>query len=280
MHLLWLRVAAVLYATACVAVFPATLYRLDRWRRACVHLGGMALFFHLVSVVEMLIQGHQWMPVGIREFESLFGFAVAGIFFLLWWFYEAISLGLFALPLTFFLVLVPALGPGGYTFPSSGVRIGWLLTHIVALMLAYVSLGFSMIASLFYLLQERRIKSKITARPGQDSWWTPLDWLPPLDTLERLAQTTLEFGFPCMTVGLALGCILVQETSLGASYFLDPKILAAFASWAVYVLLLLVRRGAGLRGRKAAYLTGSVFLIMVFVWIANFYSHVHRYGVR
>jgi len=91
---------------------------------------------------------------------------------------------------------------------------------------------------------------------------------------------TLEFGFPCMTVGLVIGSVLVQETTLGASYFLDPKILAAFASWVVYVVLLLVRRSAGLRGRRAAYLTGSVFLVMLAVWVTNFFSHVHRYGPR
>ena len=276
MYLLWLRVAAVLYATASIAVFPAVLYGLLRWRKICVHLGGMALFFHFVSAVEMMVQAHSWTPVGVREVESLLGFAVAGLFFLVWWLYDAVSLGIFALPLTFFLVLVPSLGPERYTFPSAGVRVSWLLAHIAALLLAYVALGFSMLASALYLVQEKRIKSK--HQPGQDSWWTALDWLPPLDTLERIALATLEFGFPCITVGLVIGSILVQETSLGAAYYLDPKIIAAFVSWAVYVVLLLVRRSAGLRGRKAAYLTGSVFLVMFAVWVTNFFSHVHRYG--
>ncbi|MDE3148188.1 MAG: cytochrome C biogenesis protein, partial [Acidobacteriota bacterium] len=80
MYLLWLRVAAILYAGACVAVFPAVFYGRDRWRNICVHVGGMALFFHFVSVVEMLVQAHRWMPVGVREVESLLGFAVAGLF--------------------------------------------------------------------------------------------------------------------------------------------------------------------------------------------------------
>ena len=61
MHLLWLRVAAILYAAASVAVFPAVLYNKERWRSICVHLGGMALFFHFVSAVEMLIQAHRWV---------------------------------------------------------------------------------------------------------------------------------------------------------------------------------------------------------------------------
>src|ERR1039458_4574373 len=210
MYLLWLRVAATLYAAACVAVFPAVLYGILRWRKTCVHLGGMAFFFHFVSVIEMLVQAHHWMPVTVREIESLLGLAVAGLFFLVWWLYDAISLGIFALPATFFLVFVPALGPDRYTFPSDGVRVSWLVTYIEVLLPAYVALGFSLWASILYLVQERRLKSKPKA--GQDSWWAPLDWLPPLDTLERIAHATLEFGFPCMTVGLVIGSVLAQET--------------------------------------------------------------------
>jgi ABC-type uncharacterized transport system permease subunit len=278
MVLLWLRVAAVLYAAASVAVFPAVLYGLARWRKWCVHLGGMALFFHFVSAVEMLAQAHRWTPVGIREIESLLGLAVAALFFLVWWLYDAVSLGIFALPATFFLVFVPALGPDRYTFPSEGVRTSWLVAHILALLLAYAALCFSLLASVLYLVQERRIKSK--HRSGQGSWWAPLDWLPPLDTLERIAHATLEFGFPCMTVGLVIGSVLAQETSLGAAYFRDPKIVLAFISWAVYVLLLLVRRSAGLRGRKAAYLSGAVLVAMMAVWAANLFSHVHGFGAQ
>jgi ABC-type uncharacterized transport system permease subunit len=276
MYLLWLRVAAILYAGAGVAVFPAVLYGLLRWRKTCVHLGGMAFFFHFVSVVEMLVQAHRWMPVGAREVESLLGLAVAGLFFLVWWFYDAISLGLFALPATFFLILVPALGPDRYTFPSQGVRTSWLVAHIAALLLAYAALAFSMLASVLYLVEERRIKSK--PRAGQDWRWAPLDWLPPLDTLERIAHATLEFGFPCMTVGLVIGSVLAQESALGASYFADPKVIASFVSWAVYVLLLFVRRSAGLRGRRAVYLSGAVLVVMIAVWAANRFSHVHRFG--
>ncbi|MGD0938825.1 MAG: cytochrome C biogenesis protein, partial [Terracidiphilus sp.] len=137
MYLLWLRVAAVLYAAASIAVFPAVLYGLTGWRKSCVHLGGLAFFFHFVSCVEMLAQAHRFMPVGTREVESLLGFAIAGLFFLVWWLYDAISLGIFALPVTFLAVLVPALGPERYVFPSSDVRVSWLIAHIAALLAAY-----------------------------------------------------------------------------------------------------------------------------------------------
>jgi ABC-type transport system involved in cytochrome c biogenesis permease subunit len=83
-----------------------------------------------------------------------------------------------------------------------------------------------------------------------------------------------------MTVGLVIGSVLAQETPLGAAYFLDTKVIASFILWAVYVTLLFVRRTAGLRGRRAAYLSGAVFLVMLAVLAANVFSQVHRYGSR
>ena len=81
-----------------------------------------------------------------------------------------------------------------------------------------------------------------------------------------------------MTVGLIIGSVLAQETALGPTYFRDPKVIASFAMWLVYVLLLLVRRGAGLRGRRAAYVSGAVLVVMMAVWVANLFSRVHRFG--
>jgi ABC-type uncharacterized transport system permease subunit len=276
MYLFWLRVAITLYAASSVAVFPAVLYSAERWRKTCVHLAGLAFFFHFVSAVEMLGMSHHWLPVGAREVESLLGLAVAAAFFIVWWLYDAISLGIFALPATVFLILAPALGPDRYTFASEGVRTSWLVAHIVALLAAYAALGFSVLASILYLFQERRLKSIPNANGGSSR--LSLDWLPPLDTLERIAHGTLEFGFPCMTVGLIIGALLAQETPLGAAYFRDPKVVASFISWGVYVLLLLVRRSAGLRGRKAAYLSGAVVIVMLCLWASNLVSHVHRFG--
>jgi ABC-type uncharacterized transport system permease subunit len=273
MYLLWLRVAAALYAGAGIAVFPGVLWGRERWRKATVHLGGLAFFFHFVSVVEMLVGAHRWLPVGVRDAESLLGLLVAALFFLVWWIYGALSFGIFALPVTFFIVFIPALGTEKYVFPSAGVRISWLVAHISALLAAYAALGFSILASVLYLIQERRIKTKISSPTPRT-----FDWLPPLDSLERIAHATLLFGFPCMTVGLVIGSVLAQDSALGAAYFRDPKVIASFVMWAVYVLLLFVRSTAGLRGRKAAYLSGAVLLVMLAVWAANLFSSVHRYG--
>lgn len=306
MFLVWLRVAAVLYALASVAALPGVLYAYTKWQRFCLPLAGMAFFFHLVSATEMLGIAHRYFPVGYAEVESLLGLLIAGIFLLIARRYRTVSFGVFALPASFLLVFVPALGGGRYTFPSEGVRVGWLVLHIAFLLAAYACLGFSMVASFLYLVQERRLKSghlmlagggvrysqptsqkrdvghpvavgvggtsNFSGRRLLMSW----DSLPALDTLERIAHATLLFGFPCMTVGLLVGSLLAQE-SVGAAYFFDAKVLLSFAMWVLYIALLHIRRSAGLRGRKAAYLSSAVFVVMLLVWAANQFSQVHRY---
>jgi ABC-type transport system involved in cytochrome c biogenesis permease subunit len=306
MYLLWLRIAAVLYAVASLTALPAVLYSFPRWRKVCLPAAGLAFLFHLVSATEMLGLARHWVPVGYGEIESILGLLIAGIFLAIGGIYGTVSFGVFALPASFLLVFVPALGATRYTFPSAGVRVGWLVVHIAFLLAAYASLAFSMVASFLYLVQERRLKSHLVmagvgyssptsqkrdvghpypnpAFPRRDAGRTRIgggflawDFLPPLDTLERIAHATLLFGFPCMTLGLLVGSLLAQE-SVGPAYFFDPKVLLSFAMWVLYVVLLYIRRSAGLRGRRAAYLSSGVFLVMLLVWAANQFSQVHRF---
>jgi ABC-type uncharacterized transport system permease subunit len=279
MYLVWLRVAAALYAVASLTALPAVLYAFPRWRKACLPAAGLAFLFHLVSAVEMLGLAHRIYPVGYGEVESLLGLLIAAIFLAIGVIYKTVSFGVFALPASFLLVFVPALGANRYTFPSEGVRTGWLVVHIAFLLAAYASLAFSMVASFLYLVQERRLKSRfaVVAAAGHGTVSGQfLDRLPPLDTLERIAHATLLFGFPCMTLGLLVGSLLAQE-SVGPAYFFDPKVLLSFAMWILYVALLYIRRSAGLRGRRAAYLSSGVFVVILIVWAANHFSQVHRF---
>jgi ABC-type uncharacterized transport system permease subunit len=290
MYLVWLRVAAALYAAASLTALPAVLYAFPRWRKACLPLAALAFLFHVVSATEMMAVAHHWVPVSYGEIESLLGLAIAGIFIAIGGIYGTISFGIFALPASFLLVFVPALGASHYTFPSAGVRVGWLVVHIAFLLAAYASLAFSMVASFLYLVQERRLKSHLVlvgggtysqSHPAQNRRrmghpFLSGDLLPPLDTLERIAHATLLFGFPCMTLGLLVGSLLAQE-SVGPAYFFDPKVLLSFAMWVLYVVLLYIRRSAGLRGRRAAYLSSGVFVVILVVWAANQFSQVHRF---
>ena len=268
MYLLWLRVAAVLYAISSVAALPAVLYGRPAWRRICIPAAVAAFFFHFVSLIEMLTEAHRWMPAGMREVESLLALLICAVFLLIVLFYRTISFGIFALPLSLLLVLAPAMGLGHGTFQSPVIRSGWLFLHISALLSAYAALLFSLLSNFLYLVQERRLKKK--NRVGF------LTWLPPLETMDRISSSLLLIGFPFMTIGLLAGSVIAQE-SVGAVYFLDPKVLLSFGMWMVYLLMLFIRRSMGLRGRRAVYLSSFAFLVVLSVWAANQFSSVHRF---
>jgi hypothetical protein len=248
MYLLWLRVAAILYAAAASPSFrPCSTA--DALAQDLRPPGRMAFFFHFVSVVEMLVQAHRWMPVGVREVESLLGFAVAGLFFLVWWLYDAISLGIFALPAHSFLVFVPALGPDRYTFPSQGVRtVGWWPT--LPRCWRPMPLCFSLLASVLYLVQERRIKSK--PKPGEDSWWAAagLAAAPRHAGAHRPRHAGVRLSLHDRRPGDRLGA--GAGDAARRAYFPRSQGHCFLHQWAVYVTLLLCspqRRNARPQGR-------------------------------
>lgn len=270
MSLIWLRVAAVLYVVAGITAFPAVLYGRPQWQRVSLPAAVAGFFFHLVAVVELMVAAHHLVPLGWLEVQAALALLIVIAYLLVYAVYRAAAFSIFALPLALALLLAPAVGGNSGAFVTPEMRSGWLVVHIGALLAAYTALLFSLIASVLYLAQERRLKSK----EGIGF----LAWLPPLETMDRIAYLALLIGFPCMTLGLLAGCLIAQQ-SVGAAYFLDPKVLLSFGMWGLYVLMLLVRRSTGLRGRRAIYLSSAVFLVVLSVWGANTFSSVHRFPV-
>ncbi len=258
-----------LYGMAALAVLPAALYDRPRWRHVAIPATVAALLFHFVSLAEVLNAAHHALPVDTHETLSVLGLLLALSFLLVYWRYRTIALGVFLLPLCFLLGLLPAFRPGLEDSTLPGLHTGWLFLHIALLLAAYAALFVSLVASVLYLIQERRLKSKSrNAGPIR---------LPPLDTIDSIALRALLFGLPCMTAGLLIGSLLAEIT-YGATYFRDPKILLAFAMWLAYIGMIHIRRLSGLRGRRAVYLSSFVFLVILAVWASNSLSAVHRFA--
>jgi ABC-type transport system involved in cytochrome c biogenesis permease subunit len=210
----------------------------------------------------------------MHEVQSLLALILALAFLAVFARYRSVSLGIFLLPVVTLLALLAAFRPGQETFTTSPIRTGWIALHIVLLLAAYAALVVSLLASLLYLVQERRLKSK--SRPGAGRRWLPaLDT--PLETIDQIALKALLFGLPCMTAGLLIGSVIAQA-DYGSHYFADPKILLTFGLWIAYIASISIRRSSGLRGRRAVYLSSFVVLVVLFVWVANQFSVVHRFA--
>ena len=271
MSLLWLRLAVVLYGTAALAVLPAALYNRPRWRHVAMPATLAGAFFHFVSLVETAVAAHRALPVDTHETLSLLGLLLALAFLLLTARYKTVSFGIFLLPVTVLFTIVPAFRPGHETIAYPFIRTTWLLLHIALLLAAYAALFISLVASLLYLIQERRLKQKRAAANQVKGLW-----LPPLENLDQIALKSLLFGLPCMTAGLLIGSVVALQT-IGPAFFADPKVLLSLAMWLAYMLMIFIRQHSGLRGRRAVYLSSSAFLFVLAVWAANALSNVHRF---
>jgi ABC-type uncharacterized transport system permease subunit len=269
MSLLWLRVAVFLYGMAALAVVPAALYDRPWWRHVAIPAAVAGVLFHFVSLAEMLNAAHHSLPVDTHETQSFAGLLLALAFLLVYARFRTIALGIFLLPLAFLMGLLPAFRPGMETDALPGIHSGWLFLHIALLLAAYAALFVSLVASVLYLVQERRLKAKAIA-PRRIK-------LPPLETIDAIALKALLFGLPCMTAGLLIGSFLA-DIAYGPRYFGDPKILLAFAMWLAYIGMIYIRRHSGLRGRRAVYLSSFVFLFILCVWASNQLSAVHRFA--
>ena len=275
MTLFWLRLAVLLYGVAALAGVACGAVASQRaLTMLAVPAAVAAAMFHFVSLAETLNAAHHRLPVETHELQSVMALILALAFLAVYGWYRSVSLGVFVLPIVFLLAMLAAFRPGQENFPMPA-RTGWLALHITLLMAAYAALVVSLLASLLYLVQEKRLKSRMRTKPGgAGGWLKPLDT--PLETIDQIAQKTLLFGLPCMTAGLLIGSVMALEQN-GPDYFSDPKILLTFGLWIAYVAMIFVRRASGLRGRRAVYLSGFAVLVVLFVWAANQFSAVHRF---
>jgi ABC-type uncharacterized transport system permease subunit len=271
MSLLWLRLAVLLYALAALAVLPAALYNRPRWRYFALPTALGGTFFHFVSLVEMLYAAHRALPVDTHETLSMLGLLLAAAFLVLSTIYRTVSFGVFLLPVVVLLTIVPAFHPGHEIIAYPLIRTGWLFLHVALLLAAYAALLISLLASLLYLIQERRLKQKRITSGGH-----ALLRLPPLETIDVIALKSLLFGLPCMTAGLLIGSVVALQT-IGPAFFADPKVLLSLAMWLAYMAMIFIRKHSGLRGRRAVYLSSFAFLLVLAVWAANQLSVVHRF---
>jgi ABC-type uncharacterized transport system permease subunit len=270
MSLLWLRVAVLLYGIAALAVLPAALYNQPRWRHIAVPAALAGAFFHFVAIAETFYAAHRALPIDTHETLSLLGLLLAIAFLLLAAKYRNVAFGIFLLPITVLLTLVPAFRAGRETiaYPLAGPV--WIFLHVALLLAAYAALLISLLASVLYFVQERSLKSKSTLLGASKLK------LPPLEVIDQIALKSLLFGLPCMTAGLLIGSVVALQT-VGPTFFADPKVLLSLAMWVAYMLMIFIRQHSGLRGRRAVYLSSFAFLFVLAVWAANQLSAVHRF---
>jgi ABC-type uncharacterized transport system permease subunit len=270
MPLLWLRVALACYFVGLVYAFVALSRTSDLFARIALHAASLGMVFHLVSLVEVLLSG-QFVLASVHNGESLLAFLSMTFFMVIYAIYQTTSPGVVVFPVVFFLTFVAALDQQPVLLTTFVSHQGWLFAHIVLIFTGYAALLVSFGASLLYLLQERRLKSK---KPT-----SLISFLPALEVIDQIGYRSLLLGFPFMTLGLISGSVVAITTpAIGRVDFLDPKILLSVLMWAVYMIMVFTRWNSGWRGRRAAILASFAFVAALAAWAANYFSTIHRFA--
>lgn len=140
-----------------------------------------------------------------------------------------------------------------------GVSRTLLMFHIAAMVLGVGLFLIAGAAGSVYLVQERRLRTKKRVA-------TLGSRLPPLDSLDLTAYRLLLAGFPLLTFGVVTGAVFTHRlTSLDGADFMRSVL--GYATWLMLGSVLVLRKTAGLRGRKAAYGTIAGVLCMLIVML-------------
>jgi len=268
MSLLWLRFALACYFIGLVYAFVALTRTSDLFSRIALHAASLGMVFHFVSLVEVFLSG-QVVWVSIRNGESMLAFFSMSFFMIIYAIYHTTSPGVVVFPVVFFLTFVAAIDQQPVLLTALVSHEGWLVAHIILIFTGYAALVLSFGASLLYLLQERRLKSK---KPT-----SLISFLPALEVIDQIGYRSLLLGFPFMTLGLLTGSVLAILV-YGHVNFFDPKFSLSILTWAVYMVMVFTRWSSGWRGRRAAFLATFAFVAALAAWAANYFSTIHRFA--
>jgi ABC-type transport system involved in cytochrome c biogenesis permease subunit len=234
---------------------------IQRW--ACALFGGAGLLAHTLF---LLVQ----RPSLASQFGLLLflGWIVAVYYFSGSLHYQKQARGVFVLPVVLMLVLAGAwsqpIGGSGQTSLESSALPGetfWGYLHAVFLLLAAVGVCVGFVASLMYLVQTRQIRTKVIPGHGLK--------LPSLERLERMNRWAINLAFPLLTAGVCIGAGLMFLGTRPVSSWADARILGAAILWMVFGLLLYMRYGFHLTGKRVAQLTIVVFVLLLFTLVSS-----------
>jgi ABC-type transport system involved in cytochrome c biogenesis permease subunit len=177
--------------------------------------------------------------------------------------YRRLAWGVFVLPLVLGLTLLaglfdrPEMLAGGSWLPGLFPRgeTFWVSVHIGLLLLAFVGVCVGFLASLMYLVQVRRLKVKTPPGHGLR--------LLSLERLEEMNRRAINLAFPLLTGGVLVGAVLLLARSGHFKDWTDPKIISAMVLWVVFAILLYLRYGYRVRGRRVALLTIMAFALLL-----------------
>ncbi len=264
MSLFWLRIAAIFYAAGLFRTLWVFLKQRGADQPTAPGLPVLGSFavgsvLHAVSIVERAVSvGH--LPVD-NFFESVGFFAfLLGLFCLIaHWRYSFSSLGVLLFPIVSLMTWVSSTQSPLAVWSNPRVRGAWLIVHVTLILCGIASVCLTAGASIFYLIQERKLKRKDLAGASR---------LPALRTLDSVINRAMGLGFVFTTVGMLAGTTWAYIES-GTRWLGNPNVQFALFTWLFYLSMIYLRSSQGWRGRKTAFMSLSLLIFSALTWMTH-----------
>ena len=251
---LFFHITALAYLASTVVFIGYLLVRKDRLQAVGQYLLTAGFAAHTVTIFARWFEAGRTPATSPHESLTFFAWVVVGIYMLMLYKYRQKVLGAFITPFVFLLVITASLLPREIV-PLAPVLVSyWLPVHV---MLAFMGNAFFAIAfflGIMYVIQEHYLKR----RKLKGLFFI----LPSLDMLDDLNYRCLQLGFPLLTLAIISGAIW-SEYALGSYWDWKPRQIWSLITWFLYAALLHGRLTAGWRGRKAALLSGTAFIVLI-----------------
>ncbi len=265
MSLFWLRIAAILYAAGLLRI----LWILMRQRQLepsapapslLVVSFAVGFVLHLVSLVERGVAANHFPADNFYESLSLFAFLLAGFYLFVQWKYSFSSIGILLVPLVSLLTWIATTESAIAMWSNSRVRGAWLIVHVAMILFGIASVCLTAGASVFYLVQERKLKRKDLSGASN---------LPALRTLDSLINRAMGIGFVFTTVGVLAGSTWAYIES-GTRWLSNSNVLIALFTWLFYLTMVFLRASQGWRGRKSAIMALGLLVFSALTWATHY----------
>ena len=258
--IMWLRVATALYSVGLLHSILTVLRRESRLFKVALGSFCVGVVLHFVAIVQLGVASATIPVNNFNESISFCAFLIAIAFLGVMWRYQFVGLAVPVFPLVFLMAQVGSMEFPVHSWTDVRVRNAWLLLHVLLILLGYAGLALTAVASLFYLIQERQLKSKRKSRL--------FDRLPSLSSLDNLITSAMGFGFVFVTLGVIVGSTWAF-IEFGTRWIAEAKIAISLFTWALYVVMIFLRTTAGWRGRKAAVMALFVLGFSALTWAAH-----------
>jgi len=228
-----------------------------------------ALFAGAGLLAHTLFLAVQRPPLRERYGSLLFLAWILAVFYLYGSIHHRrLAWGVFVLPVVLGVTILAALFgrpvddvTQGWNLLSLDTEAWWRILHVAFFLLAAVGVCVAFVASVMYLIQARRLREKTL--PGRGLR------LLSLERLEEMNPRAITWAFPLLTAGLLIGMAQMWYGEDRLHDWTDPRILTTVILWLVFAIVLYLRYGYHLRGRRVALLTIMAFALLLLTLVTR-----------